>query len=221
MLSSLRRACISRSTNRLSLSLNYRASKWIFTTDETTNNDTKHHAPMSSTQEHHMKNILELWDYELERNNAGAFGMQYIVSHPTTHIQNTHILKATSLFQQIMGYIAGADGLSQGEIDLLCENQQLLCNYTFTSQVAKNNLELGASFTEQHLDASIRKYLKDCHAEDHKQYLVSGLYMCLCVSGSDGLRTKQITNYYQVADKMGFSRDESDKILSTYYLECE
>merc|ERR1719384_2355622 len=79
------------------------------------------HNAMSSSQQNKMTAIIDLWDYELERNNAGAFGMQYIVSHPTTRIQNSHILKATSLFQQIMGFIAGADGLSKAEIQLLTE----------------------------------------------------------------------------------------------------
>eukprot|EP00483_Globobulimina_turgida_P012918 UN12942 len=178
------------------------------------------HSPMSPSQENRMKEIMELWDYELERNNAGAFGMQYIVSHPTTRIQNTHILKATSLFQQIMGYIAGAGGLSQAEIDLLCENQHLLCNYTFTSKVARNNLEIGAKFTDQQLNGTITKYINECGI-DNKQHLVSGLYMCLCVSGSDSLGSGEIQKYFIVADKMGFSRDKSDKILSTYFMECE
>merc|ERR1719474_1547352 len=100
-------------------------------------NQKKERAPMSSAQATRMNSIIDLWDYELERNNAGAFGMQYIVSHPTTRLQSNHILKATTLIQQIMGFIAGGDGLSKAEIDLLCANQQLLCNYTFTSKVAQ------------------------------------------------------------------------------------
>ncbi len=92
MLSTLRKGCNSFSLNRISTIVRFNNSKWR-----------SHHSPMSSSQETRMKDIIELWDYELERNNAGAFGMQYIVSHPKTRIQNTHILKATSLFQQIMG----------------------------------------------------------------------------------------------------------------------
>ena len=211
MLASFKRLQLFSKMNRICFSASHKA----FTSDH------KHHAPMSSTQENKMNSIIDLWDYELERNNAGAFGMQYIVAHPTTRIQNTHILKATSLFQQIMGYICGADGLSQAEIDLLCENQQLLCNYTFTSKVATHNLEIGAKFTQNELDDTIKQYLNECGLSEHKQHLVSGLYMCLCVSGSDGLGLEEIEKYFIVADKMGFSRDESDKILNTYYLECE
>ena len=180
---------------------------------------------ITTKQENRMNSILDLWDYELERNNAGAFGMQYIVSHPTTKIQSKHILKATSLFQQIMGYIAGADGLSKAEIDLLCQNQQLLCNYTFTSKVALKNLEIGANFTDNELDNVISKYLNECgldeNENDKHQHLVSGLYMCLCVSGSDGLQDEQISKYHIVAQKFGFDKVLSDKILNTYYLECD
>ena len=176
---------------------------------------------MTSRQETRMNSILDLWDYELARNNAGAFGMQYIVSHPTTRIQNNHILKATSLFQQIIGYIAGGDGLSKAEIDLLCQNQQLLCNYTFTSKVALKNLEIGSKLNDKELNEIINKYLTECGIGDNKQHIISGLYMSLCVSGSDGLGHEEVKKYYIVADKMGLKREESDKILNTYYLECE
>ena len=100
-------------------------------------------------------NCMDVWDYELVRNNAGAFGMQYIVSHPTTQFQSSHIMWAASLTQQIMGYIAGTDGLSEAEIDLLCENQELLCPDNTNSNVAKDNLEIGASFTEKELSEAI------------------------------------------------------------------
>eukprot|EP01083_Nonionella_stella_P288425 981502_1 len=151
MLSTLRKGCNSFSLDRISNKISniVRCKNYIFKFSTDTDDSNKTHPPMSSSQETRMRDIIDLWDYELERNNAGAFGMQFIVSHPTTRIQNTHILKATSLFQQIMGYIAGGDGLSQAEIDLLCENQQLLCNYSFTSKVARNNLEIGALFTEE------------------------------------------------------------------------
>lgn len=176
---------------------------------------------MSSSQQNKMTAIIDLWDYELERNNAGAFGMQYIVSHPTTRIQNSHILKTTALFQQIMGFMASGDGLSEAEIVLLCQNQQLLCNYTFTSKVARNNLEIGASFNEQQLDDAITHYIEKCEVGENKQHFVSGLYMMLCVSGSDGLGSETIDKYHMVANKMGFSKEAADKILDTYHKECD
>ena len=178
---------------------------------------------MSSSQENRMRSILDLWDYELERNNAGAFGMQYIVSHPTTRLQSNHILKATTLIQQIMGFIAGGDGLSKAEVDLLCENQQLLCSYTFTSKLAKSNLEIGASLSDQQLSEVITDYMEGCELSmaDNKQYLVSALYMTLCVAGSDGLGQESTDKFYVVTDKMGFTKTESDKILKTYWMECE
>ena len=73
-------------------------------------------AGMSSSQMNKMTAIIDLWDYELERNNAGAFGMQYIVSHPTTRIQNRHVLKTTALFQQIMGFMACKSGKGLSEV---------------------------------------------------------------------------------------------------------
>jgi len=173
-----------------------------------------------------MQSILDLWDYELARNNAGAFGMQYIVSHPSTRAraESQHLLKSTSLMQQIMGYIAGGDGLSQAEIDLLCENQQLLCSYTFTSKLAKTNLEKGAAFTDAELTEAIAKYLEMTGSEDStksRQHLVSSLYMTLCVAGSDGLGDAETDKFYIAADKMGFERAASDQILTTYRLECQ
>jgi len=149
--------------------------------------------------------------------------MQYIVSHPTTRLQSNHILKATSLIQQIMGYIAGGDGLSKAEIDLLCDNQQLLCSYTFTSKLAKSNLEIGASFNDEQLSEAIIGYMEGCDIsmEEHKQHLVSALYMTLCVAGSDGLGEGAIAKFNEVTEKMGFSQADSDKILRTYWMECE
>jgi len=179
---------------------------------------------MSSAQATRMNSIIDLWDYELERNNAGAFGMQYIVSHPTTRLHSAHILKATALIQQIMGYIAGGDGLSQAEIDLLCENQQLLCCYTFTAKLARENLEIGASFDEKQLSEAIAGYLEGCDVSmdgDKKQHLVSALYMTLCVAGSDGLGEANVSKFHVVTEQMGFSQQESDKIVKTYKLECD
>ena len=149
--------------------------------------------------------------------------MQYIVSHPTTRLQSTHILKATSLIQQIMGYIAGADGLSKAEIDLLVENQQLLCSYSFTSKQATSNLELGASFDDEQLSEAITGYMEGCNVsiKDHKQHLVSSLYMTLCVAGSDGIGDKEIARFNAVTLQMGFTKTESDRILQTYNKECD
>jgi len=170
---------------------------------------------------------MNVWDYELERNHAGAFGMQYIISHPTTYSQSKHIMWATSLIQQIMGYIAGADGLSEAEIDLLCENQQYLsrdlCTQTFSSNAAKDNLEIGASFSEIELTEAVIGYLNECDVvlESSKEHFVSALYMALCVAGSDGLEQAHMDKFFDVADVMGFTIQDSKKILRTYQLECE
>ena len=168
-----------------------------------------------------MTAIIDLWDYELERNNAGAFGMQYIVAHPSARMPSKHILKTTALFQQIMGFMANDDGLSEAEILLLCENQHLLCNYSFTSQVARNNLQSGALFTAQQLDDAIAAYMEKCEAGEDKRHFISNLYMMLCVAGSDGLSKGKISRYHQIAQKMGFDKVMADKILQTYFKECE
>ena len=103
----------------------------------------------------------------------------------------------------------------------MCKNQQLLCNYSFTSKAARNNLEIGASFNEQQLDDAISHYVQKCEVGDNKQHFVSGLYMMLCVCGSDGLGSESISKYYTIADKMGFSKEAADQILNTYHKECD
>ena len=69
----------------------------------------------------------------------------------------------------------------------------------------------------------ISRYMKDCDVslKDNREHLVSALYMTLCVAGSDGLEEAHIVKFYAVTDLMGFSKEESDKIMKTYRLECE
>merc|ERR1712129_171363 len=88
-------------------------------------------------------------------------------------------------------------------------------------EVARNNLEIGASFNEQQLDEAIADYVNKCEVGENKQHFVSGLYMMLCVSGSDGLGSQTIEKYHAVANKMGFSKEAANKILNAYYKECD
>merc|ERR1712173_109260 len=84
------------------------------------------------------------------------------------------------------------------------------------------NLEIGATFNDEELSKAITDYMEGCDVsmEHNRQHLVSVLYMTLCVAGSDGLGEAEISKFYTVTDKMGFKKEESDKILKTYQMEC-
>ena len=170
------------------------------------------------SQTHLNTRLIELLD--LWKGNSGLFFNAYVIrvvykdfleaKHPDVV---SSVVKATSL----LSYIAGADGLSKTERDLLLASQRIWSDNQASHKQLNDAIEYGLNLTPTEA-VQLEHEISDSVGTDKeaRQTLHTLLYYSLLIAGSDGLSNVEKDRFISVAKNMNVKNDVIQSIFKLY-----